>query len=394
MYLVASIFVAISIAIQNVIYNLYLVSLGYDAGVIGRAATAVALGVALIGIPAGIFYDQLGSKVTFSLAVVGMTLSIFLRAFSTTQPLILLWAFLNGVANAFYFVSIFPFLTSQSTQNERSHLFGANMAVWTTFTMLGSFIAGFLPDLWQSFFPGLDETLYLRYSLIAAAILNLVALIPLYLLQSASRPSIRNPIRPTMLSPASRNAMLAGAVILVLTGLVIGLTLPFMNIYFMQTFNSSTKVIGMVYSVSQLMGLFSAFIGPMVIHRFGLVRAPVFLMLLNTPIILAIGLPVPFLLVVIAFLISVGLERMADLGLMNLIMVAVYPSDRGAMSGVRLITNYGAQAFAGILGGALILSAGYFWLFATAACVEILAGLMVWTLFNRRETFPEQVAIQ
>jgi MFS family permease len=394
MYLVASIFVAMAIAIQNVIYNLYLVSMGYDAGIIGRVTTSVALGVAIIGIPAGIFYDQKGSKITFSLAVIGMSLAIIFRAFSTTQPMLLLWAFLNGAFNAFYFVAIFPFLTKQSSQTERPHLFGANMAVWTTFTMLGSFAGGFLPDIWLRIYPQLGETLSLRYSLAGAAILNLIALIPLYLLHSTPRKNIRVSARSLLPSPVSRNAMLAGAVILVLTGLVIGLTMPFMNIYLAQTFNSPTKVIGLVYSASQLMGLFSAFIGPMVIHRFGLVAAPVFLMLLNAPIILAIGLPVPFLLVVIAFLLSVGIERMADLGLMNLIMVAVFPADRGAMSGIRLITNYGAQAFAGILGGALILSAGYSWLFATAACIEILAGVMVWTLFHRRETFSEQVTTQ
>jgi MFS family permease len=394
MYLIASIFVAMAIAIQNVIYNLYLVSMGYDAGAIGKVTTAVALGVALIGIPAGIFYDRKGSKSTFSLAVIGMTVSIVFRAFSTTLPMVLLWAFVNGVFNAFYFVAIFPFLTKQSSQNERPHLFGANMAVWTTFTMLGSIIGGFLPDFWLKIFPHLGNTLSLRYSLAGAGIINLIALIPLYLLHSTPRSNIRDPKRAVLPSPGSRSAMMAGAVILVLTGLVIGLTMPFMNIYLVQTFNTPTEVIGIVYSASQLMGLISAFIGPMIIHRFGLVAAPVFLMLLNAPIILSIGLPVSFFLVVAAFLVSVGIERMADLGLMNLIMVAVFPTDRGAMSGIRLIMNYGAQALAGILGGALILAVGYSWLFATAACVEILAGVMVWALFHRRETYTEQVINQ
>jgi MFS family permease len=391
MYLFASMFVAMSIAIQNVIYNLYLISLGYDAGVVGKVATAVALGVALAGIPAGIFFDRVGGKATFSLAVAGMTLSMLLRAFSITQPMILLWAVVNGAANAIYFVSIFPFLTGQSTQSERPHLFGSNMAVWTAFTMLGSISGGFLPDIWKNILLRLDEVLSLRYSLVLAALLALVALLPLGLSRLTTPVPARNPTRSQIQTPASRSAILAGAIVLVLTGLVIGLTSPFMNVYFKQVFHSQTNAIGVVISLSQMMGLFSAFLAPLVIRKFGLILAPVFLMLINMPIILSIGLPIPFIGVVIAFLFSVGLERMADLPLMNLIMVAVHPSDRGAMSGIRLIANYGAQALAGILGGVIIQSAGYFWLFAGAAAVEVLAGILIWALFSRRETFAEKV---
>ena len=79
LYLAASMLMAVSMAIQNVLYNLYLIQLGYDEDFVGQAAAAVSLGIALGGIPAGLLYDRLGGKVTFRLATVGIVISMVMR---------------------------------------------------------------------------------------------------------------------------------------------------------------------------------------------------------------------------------------------------------------------------------------------------------------------------
>ena len=106
--------------------------------------------------------------------------------------------------------------------------------------------------------------------------------------------------------------------------------------------------------------------------------------MINAPFILAVGLPLPFGLISFLFLFSAGMERLGEAPLMNLVMEAVPPNDRGAMSGIRLISSYGAQALAGALGGWLIIRIGYSGLFTTAAGIQTLAAGAIWYFFRSR----------
>jgi MFS family permease len=384
LYLFATVFVAAGMAIQNVIYNLYIIQMGFNEQLVGQVVSATALGVALSGIPAGLLHNRVDSRVRFGFSAFSMALVMAVRGLSHTPFWLIFWAAANGVASSVYFVSIFPFLTEQSSQKERPHLFGSNMAVWTGFTMVGSFLAGQLPGLWKSFLPGWADVSYLQYSLFTAAGIALIGFVP-FLFSKSQPVSFKVEVKRRFLPPSeSREAMLSGALVLGLTGLVIGLVNPFMNVYFKKIFMISTPLIGIIFSLSQFMGLLSALIAPLLVQRFGLTRTPIFLMWLNVFFLISMGLPIPFLGIAFSFLFSVGIERMGDVPLMNLVMVTVSPSDRGSMSGLRLITNYGAQALAGLLASVLIRQAGYLSLFAVAAGVNFLAGLMIWKSFHRR----------
>lgn len=381
LYLVASMLMAVSMAIQNVLYNLYLIQLGYNEDFVGQTAAAVSLGVALGGMPAGLLYDRFGGKVTFRLATVGIVISMIMRVMFETPTWLILWAGANGIAFAIYFVTIFPFITSQSSPKERSHLYGANMAVWTAFMMLGSFIAGFLPSIWQSI-TELNTTLDAqRLSLIAGATISILAIIPFSfikidgLFQSRGR-------RRLLPSSGSNRAILRGIFVLFFVGIVIGLTTPFYNVYFKRIFEIDDALIGTLISLSHLMGLFSAFLLPFIVRRWGLIVGPTLILGLNAPFILIVGLPIPLFYISIAFLFSTGMERLGEAPLMNLVMEVVHAKDRGSMSGIRLISSYGAQALAGVIGGWLVVNTGYQWLFGLAAGVQILAASAVYLLFR------------
>lgn len=381
---------AFSMAIQQVLYNLYLVEIGFDEDFIGQVAAAVALGVALGGIPAGLLYDRFGGKHTFRLATLGIALSMAMRALFVQKSWIIIWASTNGVANAIYFVSIFPFITGQSSSRERAHLYGANIAVWTGFMMLGSFIAGLLPGLWGNVLPSSDLILDQRLSLLLAAVLCACAILPLSFIRREELQK-NSPRRRLLPSSHSLQTILRGILVLFLTGMVIGLTTPFYNVYFKRIFAADDMVIGSLFSLSQVMGLISAFFLPYLVRRFGLILGPSLVLGLNAPFIFAVGLPMPFLAIAIVFLFSAGMERLGEAPLMNLIMEAVPVDDRGAMSGVRLISSYGAQALAGVIGGWLVIQRGYAWLFTLAAAVQLGAALSIWLLFRSQSLNLETI---
>ena len=171
--------------------------------------------------------------------------------------------------------------------------------------------------------------------------------------------------------------------------MVIGLTTPFYNVYFKRIFEIDDALIGTLISLSQLMGLFSAFLLPFIVRRLGLIVGPTLILWINAPFIFVVGLPLPLLFISIAFLFSAGMERLGEAPLMNLVMEAVNAEDRGAMSGIRLISSYGAQALAGVVGGWIVVNTGYNWLFGLAAGMQILAASAIYILFRTHRTTLE-----
>jgi MFS family permease len=389
MYLFTSVLMAFGMGVQLVLYNLYLFELGYREDLVGQVAAAVAVGVALGGVPAGLFYGRFGGKVSFGVAIVAAVLSMALRATSTEPFWLITWAAVNGLANSIFFVAIFPFITEQSAPDERPHLYGMNLAVWTGLMVAGSLVSGYLPGIWQSAAPGMSVLVSQRATLLMATLIGLIALVPVVRMRR-DRPGAASAAPGRLLArPRNGRAIVTGAMVLALFGIVLGLTQPFYNVYFKRVFAANTELIGTLISMSQFMGLISALFVPMVVRRLGLVLAPALVMVAAAPLTLLMGLPIALGAIAAIFLLRVGLEWLAQTPLMNLIMEMVDPADRGAMSGVRLLTNYGAQALAGALGGWMVVNAGYGWLFATAAALQLLTGLTTWLLFNTKRVALE-----
>jgi MFS family permease len=393
MYLVAAMLLAVGMGAFSVLYNFYLFELGYREDVVGQVAGAVALGVAVGGLPAGLFYDRFGGKAAFSLAVVGMALSLAMRALSTQPVWLLAGAALYGLTNAVFFVSIFPFITDQSSPVERAHLYGMNSAVWTAFMIVGSLASGYLPVVWSRIWPGLAVIVYQRVTLLGTAALGMAALAPILLIRVRHGEPAAQTQRSLLPSQQSGRAILSGALVLSLFGIVLGLLQPFYNTYFLRAFALDTAAIAALLSLSQLMSLVSAVLVPVTVRRWGLVASTTFLALACAPLTLVIGLRLPLAIIALVFLLRIGLESLAGTPLMNLLMEIVAPADRGAMSGVRLVSSYGAQALAGGLGGWMVVRGGYGWLFGIAALFQVLAGSTVWLLFRRHEAALETAKI-
>jgi MFS family permease len=385
MYLLAAIFMAIALGIQLVLFNLYLLEIGFNEDVIGQIAALIALGVAIGGLPAGIIYDRFGGKLSFLAATIGIMLTMALMAATYDSAALSVLAFIHGLANSIFFVSIFPYITDQSTQEERSYLYGLNLAIWSGFRVVGTFVAGYLPLLWMEAFPSQASVGQLQTSLVFAALLGFIALVPLTRIQ---RTPTKNSVwdwRSLIPSVDSRSAILRSAVILTMSGIVIGLTQPFYNVYFKRVFEADTALIGNIFALSEMTALISALLVPYLVTRWGLVLGPTLAISLASPLTIMMGLPVALPLIAILFLTKVGLQWLGNTPLMNLVMEVVAPEDRGTVSGVRLVTNYGAQSIAGILGGWIVIQAGYTWLFATAGIIQLIFGGSIWLLFHSKE---------
>src|SRR6266446_8469242 len=150
LYLINNVLSGVTTGILLVLYNLYLASLGYHADFIGAILFAGTIGAGLAIFPAGACVDRFSGKsiliwstVLIGLAGVGQILF--------RQPLpLLISAFIAGVGIAFYFVINAPFLTANSTPEERPHLFSMNNSLGLVTLVLGEVLGGALPTWFRT----------------------------------------------------------------------------------------------------------------------------------------------------------------------------------------------------------------------------------------------------
>lgn len=218
LYLISNALSGVTAGILLVLYNLYLLSLGYAADFIGAVLFAATIGAGLAIFPAGVCIDRFSGKAI----LIGASLLIGVAGIGQIlfrQPLpLLLSGFIAGVGYAFILVVNAPFLTANSTSDERPHLFSLNLVLGLVTAVVGNIVGGLLP-VWFRHIPLLmaplpawlnmllasqpDPRSY-QLSMLFAGVIVLPSLIPLFLLSNdpppgrvSSRPSrnLRQPRR-------------------------------------------------------------------------------------------------------------------------------------------------------------------------------------------------------
>ena len=145
LFLISNVLSGVTAGILLVLYNLYLISLGYHADFIGVVLFVGTIGAGLAIFPAGACIDRFSGKI---ILIISSTLIGIAGAGQILfrQPLpLLISAFIVGVGLAFLLVITAPFLTLNSAPEERPHLFSMNISLGLITLVLGEVIGGVLP---------------------------------------------------------------------------------------------------------------------------------------------------------------------------------------------------------------------------------------------------------
>src|SRR5579864_3046505 len=196
LYLISNVLSGITTGILLLLYNLYLASLGYRADFIGLVLFVVTIGAGLAIFPAGLCVDRFSGKAiliwsSVLIGVAGIGQILF------TQPVpLLVSGFIAGIAGAFLLVINTPFLTTNSTPEERPHLFSLNIVLGLITIVVGKALGGALP-LWFRDIPWLmsptsfwgllaaqPEPRTYQLSLLLAGIIAGPSFIPLFLMKN------------------------------------------------------------------------------------------------------------------------------------------------------------------------------------------------------------------
>lgn len=382
----------------EVVFNLYLLALGFDVTFIGLRILLRAISSGVMSIPSGLISDRIGRKMSFIVGD-GMGAVMSLIAISTGNPtLILVTAVLGGVFGSLHGVSEPAFMAENSEDYERIHLFSVADGTRTAAAIIGSVLAGLMPLLLLG-----DnlEALVSTYRMVAyfGIVIWFASLIPALLLkktafdEKAKEPltirkmfaNIKNPDRIFKLSlPAA------------LIGLGAGFTLPLMNVYFKEGLGTSDVEIGAIFAAGQALLVVGSFLAPLIAARLGKIRAIVAMQLLSVPFILMLAYATEIGGVLGSVAIVTVMAYVARITTMDVTgpireafgMEILDPAERGTQVGIQRALTAALYGGAGYVGGLLMNSGNFSTPFLLMAACYVLSILLFWTFFGRWKSKP------
>ncbi|MCB0007072.1 MAG: MFS transporter, partial [Anaerolineales bacterium] len=281
-YLAASFLLGISIdGILAVLFNLYLLRLGYSTEFIGIVNAVGLFGFAGGSLVAGALGSRLGSRRMLQLATLLVSLGLLLLSSSGWVPAGWQGAWLAGsyvtifLGQASFFVNGSPFMMGSAVTADRSTLFSVQTAVQSLAAFSGSFVGGFLPELLAHFLGRpLDDPVTFLIPIQSLVVISLLAAIQVYRTvepRQMASPAVTDKTRPGLRMswagiPLALILLISFIRLLQVAGL--GAVTTFFNVYLDTELHVSTSGIGILTSLSRVIGVPAALLVPRLTRRF------------------------------------------------------------------------------------------------------------------------------
>lgn len=338
-------------SITDLLFNFYLVSLGYANDTAGLLSTVARSAGIILGLPVGMLIDRIGARRAL---LSGMAL--FIAAWVALLMAGTLWAlvvaqFVVGAAFILAVTALTPLMAAVARPDQRAQVFGLNASAGNIIGPLGSLIAGILPSaIARLIGGGAQDVGAYRLALAVSVLLSLVAILPVIRPFPMRAADQRASERAGADAPnISLGRLLRLAAASMLFGLGSGCLLPFQNLFFRTQFGLPDATVGLVLAGSTLgLGL-GALLGVPLSRRLGLRRAAGWLRMAAAPTMLLLLLPV--LPATIGFFLR-GLFVGASYPINDtLVMQATPPRQRGLAASLMSVLWSGGWAGAALVSG-------------------------------------------
>jgi MFS family permease len=359
-FLCAAVLFNFALFIFVLLYNLYLMDLGFREDFLGVVNGAARIGSFAGTLPAAYLAYRVGLKKTLLITIAGTAGITILRALVTARWPLAGLSLVSGAIFSMWAVVMAPVIAGAVAEKKRPAAFSVFFATMFATGIAGNWLGGRLP-LWL---PSKQAVL------LFSGLLSAAALIPALRLRLA--PAERAP--DARIYPQSR-FLWRFLIPFALWHLATGTFNPFNNVYFARL-RFPVERIGAIFSGAQFVQVVTVLLAPLVIRRFGLVTGIGWMMAATALGLAGLAAEPPGGAAVLAYTSYMAFQWMSEPGLNTLLMNHVKERERGGASALNYLVAFSAQALAAFAAGSLLTSFGYGPVLAGAAALAVLAAAL------------------
>jgi MFS family permease len=383
LYLTAQILTGAAMGVYRLLFNFYILSLGYDEALLGMLVTTNNLTALLAALPMGYLADALGRKKALVLGSLFQCLSVLGIVLAPQVGVLIAANVVSGVAQGLIGATGGPFLMENSSEKERTYLFSFAQGMQMTSVFVGNWVGGYLPTWMASRQTVLPTSPEAYGASLAVVVVGMgLAAVP-YLLIRAPKPTSS---RSSFASPAYfvQERVLLGRLIapLLATSLGAGMIMPFMNVFFRQVHNQSDPAIGTLFAWGSLAMGVGLMIAPPLAERYGKIELVVVSQALSIPFLVVLGYG-PFALSAGSYFVRLALMNMSGPVYQTFVMEKVAPERRATVASLTSMAFNFGWAFSPSISGWLQVNYGFGPAFACTIALYVLSTFLYWQFFWR-----------
>ena len=351
------------------LYNLYLLQLGFREDFLGLIASAMTGGSIAGSLLAAVAIRRFGLRDTLAACFVSVALIGALRASLTPAPVLLALAFAAGLVAAAWAVSLSPAVAQLTTEKDRPVAFSFIFSTGILIGVLGGLVGGRLPGLLARLHLAATTVGSYRGALLAGCALVLLAVWPLSRVRiDAAPPSRQTFYRP---SPLVIRFLIAIGV----WNLGIGMFNPFLNAFFSRM-RMPVEQIGTLFSAAHVAQAGAVLMAPLVLKRFGLTPGVSGMQFATALALLALSATAGPVSAGLAFAAYTMSQYMTEPGMFTFLMDGVPAEERSNASALNFLVTFAAQAIVASIAGRTIARFGYPPVLLAAGVICALAALL------------------
>jgi MFS family permease len=385
LYLSYVIISGIALGIFRLLFNFYVLSLGFDEKLLGNLVTASNLTALLVALPMGYLADYLGRKTSLIIAGVAVCLTVGLMAIWPTLFMLYVMNILSGAAQSLAAVTMSPFLMENSGEHERTYLFSFGAGIQMVSASVGTWIGGYLPS-WIASARNVNPVSSQAYSgsVLVVAVTLAFSVLPLILIRmprlTYEERTIFAPLSYAVKHPKQLTQLILPILI---TFIGAGLIMPFMNVFFRLQYHQSDQVIGTLMAWGSLAMGIGLLMAPPLAERWGKIQVVVITQGLSIPFLVLLGFSPLFWASGLAFNIRVALMNMSGPIYTTYVMEKVEPSSRAMVASlVNMSSNFG-YVFSPTISGILQVRYGFGPPFMGTIILYIISVFLYWFFWWR-----------
>ncbi len=290
------------LSIAALTLNYYVHSLGYLPDFIGVFSAIPAIGSLLGAVPTGMLADRIGRKPVLLMTALLSPLFLALIGLVTSAPLLLGLSFLQGLFSTAYWVTNLPLLVENTTEEQRVGVLALNSFLLLGVGSLGNLLGGVIPELIAGILHvSAASVLPLRWGVFAAASFTFVFGLPLWFLQEIplvhkeTHERKRQKIVLSVETQQLKEATPVGLFVKLLVPDLLftmgeGSVVALIQLYFVLRFHLLPGILGIIFTISGLLGGFFSLTAPLFVKRWSKLRIITTVQFLTAPLMILIGL--------------------------------------------------------------------------------------------------------